>query len=243
MACHFKKASLGVQPLVGGWHAHKNEILGSLARFRIIPSRLELGRVRSETLLSIAPQLLLVLMFSALVGCGSKPTDSGLGSRGPVASLEEVESREDGVYLLATGERFEGTLREVYPDGSVKAEASFVNGMLQGPTVGFHPNGNVQIEEAFHQGVSHGTRRRFREDGSPITVERVRNGELHGAYERFHANGTLAEQAEYIDGKPHGLARAWDESGRLTAEVTFENGKVVQQDFAADFPPSRGTQP
>ncbi len=190
--------------------------------------------VPAVRLRELALALGLMLVIS---GCDRAETPVAAG-RPPVVvvGVTNVESRAGVLHLKGRAEPFTGLLREWHTNGLVKAEASFRDGRLDGPTRGFHPNGSPQVEESFTAGVADGVRRRFYENGSLMSREEILDGRLHGRYERFHPNGQPAEKGAYVRGEPEGTAESWDASGQPMARVRFESGKVVEQVFLSAAP-------
>jgi antitoxin component YwqK of YwqJK toxin-antitoxin module len=200
--------------------------------------------------MQLIKQLLLLSCLIGLTltsGCGQRKAGDGADTV-DAFELRDIENRDGRVYLKGTELLFTGLLRELYPDGGIKAEAEFIDGRLHGKTRGFHPNAVLQVEENFLEGVSHGQRRRFDMEGRLVSLETIVNGEMHGLSEKYHPDGSLFEQGEYVKGVPHGLARMWNSSGVIQAEITFDHGKVTHQSFAADLgvvqsPKPRRSQP
>jgi antitoxin component YwqK of YwqJK toxin-antitoxin module len=63
--------------------------------------------------------------------------------------------------------KLEGTCREYYKDGTLKAERSYENGLLEGPALRYHPNGTVQADALYSKGIPQ-HEKYFDEQGKPI---------------------------------------------------------------------------
>ena len=46
----------------------------------------------------------------------------------------------------------EGRGKEYYPSGKFKSDAFFVDGLLQGKSIGYYENGNLEYEENYKDG-------------------------------------------------------------------------------------------
>ena len=60
---------------------------------------------------------------------------------------------------------FTGTACEYWPDGRLRTEVSYVNGMEDGPSREWYENGNLMSEAAYQKGRAHGVIREWDEAG------------------------------------------------------------------------------
>src|SRR4051794_15293939 len=116
-------------------------------------------------------------------------------SRIPWAELEMDQDLRE----LHEGSPFTGTAYEVGANGELRAEAEFVEGVLNGRMLTWYPSGRVESEGNFRNGVIHGERREWSEGG--------------------HLRKWL--KAEH--GIPLEL-KEWDESGLLTKHFVLTEG-------------------
>lgn len=179
--------------------------------------------------------VLSALALALLAGCGPKKPDAPLSE----VEMTELEKQTDGLYLIETGEKFDGWLVEYYPkseerssdERTLKSKSRVQSGVLNGISEGWFASGTKQVEEHFVQGVSHGTRKKWYSSGKKQSEEEIVEGELNGTVKKWHENGQLAEEMTLVNGKPDGIARSWSEDGSLKAEVELKMGEVIRQDF------------
>lgn len=160
------------------------------------------------------------------------------------------ELDETGRVLNAEGKVFSGEAKELYPNGSVKTEASFKNGLPCGEVKAYDKEGRLisceeyknglkdgkakrfnfirdvpTEEELFYkEGRLHGVRKIFGPDGKLLVSEEYKNGKRDGEVKHFNSEGFLEVKAEYKNGKKHGKRIFYYENGNIMHEETFSGG-------------------
>lgn len=104
--------------------------------------------------------------------------------------FDEIEVNPD-YYYFHNGKPFTGIAYETAPDGWLRSEMTFVNGMQDGVSRDWFDNGQMDSETYFRKGVPHGLNREWDEQG------RLRE-------ESMHEFGVRTE------------LKQWDEHGHLT---------------------------
>lgn len=103
------------------------------------------------------------------------------------------------------GSLFSGTSVETWPDGTLRSEQDFENGMKSGHYREYDRKGQLIAEVPYRTGVLHGLERHFFEDGQPAS-------ETYGQY------GIVLWR------------KAWDERGKLIDEFEIDkNGYQYQR--------------
>ncbi len=123
------------------------------------------------------------------------------------SGLEEIisESYADGtpkVVKYYEGEGKEKTMVKeatYYPDGKLRMEGEYHQGLKDGKWVSFYPNGNPWSEGNYVQGVN---------DGQTIT---------------WHENGQKYYEGFYKNNQRAGLWKFWNEAGELIKEIDYNN--------------------
>jgi antitoxin component YwqK of YwqJK toxin-antitoxin module len=141
----------------------------------------------------------------------------------------QLELRSARLYQISAANPFNGLMVEHYPDGALRSRSAVTNGLLHGPSQGWHTNGQLQVTEHFKEGVSHGLRTKWHPNGVKHSEASIVDGKLQGGFRKWHDNGTLAEQVEFAAGQPDGLALAYFESGFTKTRVRLKDGKVIEQ--------------
>jgi antitoxin component YwqK of YwqJK toxin-antitoxin module len=141
----------------------------------------------------------------------------------------QLELRSARLYQISAANPFNGLMVEHYPDGALRSRSAVINGLLHGPSQGWHTNGQLQVTEHFKEGVSHGLRTKWHPNGVKHSEASIVDGKLQGPFRKWHDNGTLAEQVEFAAGQPDGLALAYFQSGFTKTRVRLKDGKVIEQ--------------
>ena len=181
-----------------------------------------------------------IIFYGLILGiCSCTKNDLNL----PLATMVELDKRQEGLYLKSTGQIFTGYLIEYYPSGeadrlhqveniNMKSRSLIENGKLNGLSEGWYPSGKKQIEEYFVNGKSHGIRIKWFSNGVKSTEDKIENGVLNGTCRKWHKNGQLAEEINMVDGNAEGTAYSWYADGSKKAEVQLKMGKVIEQKFS-----------
>lgn len=167
---------------------------------------------------------------------------------GKQTALQELN--EAGEIISSQGEAFSGEAKEFYPNGSVKMEAYFKNGIPQGTVRTYDKQGRLIAEEEYKNGVKegkakrfnfthnipteeemfykggilNGTRKLFNPSGKLLMSEEYKNGKRDGKIELFNSEGIIEVQAFYKGGKKHGKRTFYYETGEPMHEENFNNG-------------------
>lgn len=169
------------------------------------------------------------------------------GSQIGAQELDEI-----GRVLSVQGKVFSGEAKEFYPNGSVKIEASFKNGLPYGTVKTYDKEGrlisqeeyknglrngkvkrfnfihNIPTEEhlSYKDGFLNGTRKIFGPDGKLLVSEEYRAGKRDGEVKHFNSEGFMEIKAEYKNGKKHGKRIFYYGNGNIMHEETFSGGML-----------------
>ena len=98
-----------------------------------------------------------------------------LGGSDEVA--EDSLSTQNGLtFKASTNELFQGKAVSHYPNGQLKNEAEYKDGLRHGRVVTFYPTGTMESEGTMEQGVYHGNVTYYHPDGSVKSQALFRNG-------------------------------------------------------------------
>ena len=145
-----------------------------------------------------------------------------------------------------------GLIREYYPNGSIKNEVTYVDGVRHGPCKGFHENGSLALEGKFHHDNHYGVLTTYYESGAKsahieydIIARQVgdsiswhENGQIKGKSKMvdglaqgevvyFHENGQLSKRFKAVDGQIDGLFEEYDENGVLISTSQYSMGNII----------------
>jgi antitoxin component YwqK of YwqJK toxin-antitoxin module len=103
----------------------------------------------------------------------------------------------------ALAEMPNGTQKDYYEDGTLKSEATYKDGKIDGVGKTYHPNGQLKAEVHYKNGKRHGLRKTYFDNGAPDREE------------------------NFVEGKRHGECRSWDrKTGRLFTVYPQKHGKM-----------------
>ncbi len=137
--------------------------------------------------------------------------------------------------------------------GNLQSEASYVSGVLEGPSIMYSPAGDTLVIETYRNGKFHGLYRSYYEDGSGVKQEGqyvdgamkgiwykyYPSGQLaekvpftnnleQGPFMEYHANGNLKTRGVYLDGdNEHGPLELYDEDGELSKRMDCVRGNCT----------------
>lgn len=104
-----------------------------------------------------------------------------------------------------------GISRSYYSSGIPRSEISYVNDILDGPSLIYFPNGNLKSEKNYSK------------------------GKLLGYVREYYDTGLLKEEYYWRDGIKDGSHRVYYENGALKELIIFERGIQIQRsDFSYD---------
>lgn len=124
----------------------------------------------------------------------------------------------------------EGAYRDFHPNGSVRAEGTYVASRLDGPVRVFHDNGAPFLVGTLDRGHWDGELRLFHPNGAPWIELHYRRSRLHGPARMQHPDGSPADSTTFQKGREDGLARSYypkSAGGRLQSEVHVEADRIV----------------
>lgn len=133
-------------------------------------------------------------------------------------------------------------IRKTYREDEM-IEESFKNDVKEGLTSYYYPDGRIKKEVNFHDGLESGLAREFDQDGRIITlityksgfiVERElinrfdNNGRKHGVWKYFYADGKVMMEGTYKHGLENGYFKEYDKDGNLTSTAKYADGTKLQ---------------
>jgi antitoxin component YwqK of YwqJK toxin-antitoxin module len=133
-----------------------------------------------------------------------------------------VGGRQEGLHERMY-EREEGSSIQI-----CRSEERFLKGKLHGKQVAYYPNGTVKLESFYNNGILDGTKKSFNDNGELIFSACYKRGHIEG--EVFHKRLDGLEEVQcYRDNHPEGTWQLYYPShptfGRVKAlEATFSNG-------------------
>ncbi|MCE9670029.1 hypothetical protein LY474_19710 [Myxococcus stipitatus] len=107
---------------------------------------------------------------------------------------KKVSMADDGLHYCE-GQPFTGVAYTEYPDGTLRSETSYLDGLLSGPSRGWSKNGRLVDEAEYLRDVIHGVAREWTPEGVLIS-EMVCEYGVKKSERKWDDDGTLVE--EYV---------------------------------------------
>jgi antitoxin component YwqK of YwqJK toxin-antitoxin module len=130
-------------------------------------------------------------------------------------SDDSVEHRRHGLY------------KEWYENGQLAMEATYDNGVYNGPYKEWHENGQLAIESTYEDGHYKGLYKRWHENGQLHTYTTYKNRDYDGQYNQWYDNGQLRIDTTYINGRRNGYYKVWNRDGNLIKDQMFGRGAEI----------------
>ncbi|MFU8813169.1 MAG: toxin-antitoxin system YwqK family antitoxin [Balneolaceae bacterium] len=149
-------------------------------------------------------------------------------------------SEEHNLYVDETGQPAQGHYLTTYPDGSVRADVTFRDGMIINGDI-LRPNGNTFIGYTMDRNLMVMTN--YRDESQPRIITKY--GEDLSDRREFHVwtedgtrivesdesifklwfeSGQLSMVVPSLNGNTHGIIRSWYENGQPQSEYHFTEG-------------------
>jgi antitoxin component YwqK of YwqJK toxin-antitoxin module len=120
-----------------------------------------------------------------------------------------------------------GPSRSYSVDGKLLGQGWFVDGKRQGKSWRFYLSGKLFGLQRYLNGVKHGIQETFYEDGKLKGSISYKEGVLDGAVLFYYPDSILHRELHYRDGKRHGKEMLWNPNGKLLMEAEYEDGVPV----------------
>jgi antitoxin component YwqK of YwqJK toxin-antitoxin module len=162
--------------------------------------------------------------------------------------FEGLTVQEDVYSDAESGDLYTGNAVLHWPDGSLRKEANFIDGMLDTQMIWWYQNGQKELEDHYVANLRHGTHRAWHDNGQLMAQGESTHGQRQGSWRWWHDNGQLAEETVYVDNEPlqkntfwydsgakklktsyqegleHGTQTTWFENGQRNTQLDFQNG-------------------
>jgi antitoxin component YwqK of YwqJK toxin-antitoxin module len=117
--------------------------------------------------------------------------------------------------------------REFYEDGTLKYEAQYKDGLLDGKKQGYYPTGELKVVSHYRENKLHGPYRELYENGQIKVLAYYENGQKHGDYQSFYEDGSSEIKGNYVDGLADGDFKEWNRDGNMRLDASFKKGLLA----------------
>ncbi len=106
----------------------------------------------------------------------------------------------------------------------------FFHGVLfTGKTIELYTDGQIWNERTYIDGRQEGAEKGWNQDGSLLFERHFVAGKEEGMFQEWYENGQLAAQGDFEGGREHGKHLAWNKQGLLKGEWTYEQGELIHE--------------
>jgi antitoxin component YwqK of YwqJK toxin-antitoxin module len=113
-----------------------------------------------------------------------------------------------------------------YPNGNIKHQITFKNGIANGPAIFYYPNGKTWEEGTWVIDRWTGNYKFYYPSGSVAYDWKYNTaGKRTGEQKYFHENGRIKYAGTWENGKTTGTLKIFDEKGGLVTERVYRNGE------------------
>lgn len=132
---------------------------------------------------------------------------------------------KNGIVVTSSGQALTGSAKEFYPNGSLKREAFFKNGMPEDSVKIYDIDGRLSATEIYKNGVKEGVTKRFNFIRGILTEEILpyHNGKLNGKRQVLGVNGKVVLTEEYKEDIRNGIKETFYMNGNTESKAVYEN--------------------
>lgn len=163
-------------------------------------------------------------LLVAVVGAAATPMWMHARTIEPLLESSGVEIGRDGLVRMA-GAPFNGSVRERWPDGSVKRIAPYRAGQLDGMDRAWYPTGARWYERRYAGGRERGVHSGWYASGARRFVFTYDGGRMEGVAREWYDNGLPFTEFHYVHGQEQGTQRMWTETGAFRANYVVRDGR------------------
>lgn len=92
-----------------------------------------------------------------------------------------------------------GTGYEYYPNGNIRTEYPYADGLVSGTVISYYPGGEGRCVTSYQKNKKHGTEQEFRQDGTQSREARYESGALVAEYEFDRDGNKIVSAAERLE--------------------------------------------
>ena len=130
------------------------------------------------------------------------------------------------INLLISCEKDDKAVLSYWPDGKVKSELRYTDGMLDGQCKWYYSNGNPSMEAVYKMNVLNGAATRWYENGNLEEKSYYVDNQYDGVVEEYNVFGKLVKMSTYKNGVLNGLFYQWYDNGNAFIEGEYVNGMM-----------------
>lgn len=137
-------------------------------------------------------------------------------SRYPNGQVKKSVEVIDGVW--------DGKIKGMYADGTLKYSATFSNGVLNGQLLELFDNGQYKKLSNAVNGEKEGAEKKWFRNGAIEVVTAYTGGSQSGDRYVYYKDGSMKSQCHFINGQEDGICKSWHPTGSIATLDTYLNG-------------------
>ncbi len=163
--------------------------------------------------------LFIAFMLLSCQDNGTRTVAEPLSILSPDSSLHLING------VLFYGETlFNGQLREIWPNGKLKAIRHMANGKEQGLSETYYSNGERESSRWYVNGEKDGLHTGWWENGQKKYEYHFKNGNYDSTFTEWYQSGNLIQRVMYANGKEL-YGKGWRENGKLYMNFIMKDGR------------------
>lgn len=136
---------------------------------------------------------------------------------------DDLQKKPKTIWQINSGPKgvMQGRYSQFYPNGVVKAEGMYQNGLQSGLWKFYHENGLPKVECQYFKGRMNGAYKSYDSDGRIAKEGQMANGIPVGLWKEFYGSGQPKSTGHYQNGNPSGLWTSYFEEGVVKATTNY----------------------
>jgi hypothetical protein len=115
-----------------------------------------------------------------------------------------------------------------YPNGSIKSQLPYLDGLLDGDILLYFPNGKLKRKLSFSKGKRKGKENLWGADGTLLIEAEFDMDKPVGTARKWYSNGNIAKEVIYDPISNHFTIREWDKGGSIVNLVKKSGGDYFE---------------
>lgn len=179
-----------------------------------------------STIKAIIVVLILVISYVSIISFTNSSFKVVLIPNKLIVLDKSKLDRDSKGRLIFEGEMLSGYLIKKNSNNDIIEKKGYLNGYLEGKSVGYFDNGKLKFKRYYHSGKKVGTHKGWYINGQKKFEYFFIKGLSEETHYQWYENGQLYSEINYLNGKPFGATKIWRKDGKLRSNfVIRENGR------------------
>lgn len=121
----------------------------------------------------------------------------------------------------------DGEFKSYYKSGQLKEKGIYKNNKLEGEYTWYYKNGQIDTKENFEDNKENGKMESYYETGILKSESQVNEGKQDGLTIFYYPDGKIESKQEYEAGIPNGYYTSYHKNGKLSMHALYEKDSVL----------------